>query len=97
MRVLVVEDDDDDIRFLLRSWLEDESRCGQVAEATSPGEAVDLARAQQFDAVVLDYMLSGGSALDCVSELRLVLPQARIIVYTANRAVGPTTEAFRDK
>lgn len=86
-RVLLVEDDDD-IRFLLRFWLEDDSRCDAVAEATSPVEAIDIARRQGVDTILLDYMLTGGTALDCVRQLRSLQPGARIIVYTANRAVA---------
>ena len=87
LRILLVEDNDD-IRSLLRFWLEDDERCAQVAEATSPTEAISLARDGELDAVVLDYMLTGGTAADCLPDLRILLPNARIIVYTANRAAA---------
>lgn len=87
-RLVLLVEDNDDIRFLLRFWLEDDNRCRGVAEAASPGEAVELARASPYDAVVVDYMLRGGTALDCVPQIRSLLPKARIILYTANRAVA---------
>jgi CheY-like chemotaxis protein len=85
--VLVVEDNDD-IRFLLRFWFESDDRCGPVWEATSPPEAIEQARTRQLDVILVDYMLTGGTALDCLPELRRLHPQAWIAVFTANRAVA---------
>jgi CheY-like chemotaxis protein len=87
MSVLLVEDNDD-IRFLLRFWLESDDRCGSVWEAASPAEAIEQARSRQLDVMIVDYMLTGGTALDCLAELRRLRPQAWIVVYTANRAVA---------
>ena len=85
--VLLVEDNED-IRFLLKFWLEDDVRCRQVSEATSPQEATAVARQQDVDVILLDYMLTGGTALDCLPQLRASRPQAWIVVYTANRALA---------
>jgi len=85
--VLLVEDNDD-IRFLLRFWFEGDSRCGPVWEATSPPEAIEQARTRQLDVMIVDYMLTGGTALDCLAELRRLHPHAWIVVFTANRAVA---------
>lgn len=87
MSVLLVEDNDD-IRFLLRFWLESDDRCGSICEATSPAEAIEQARTRPVDVMIVDYMLTGGTALDCLAELRRLRPQAWIVVYTANRAVA---------
>src|SRR4051812_9831312 len=86
-RVLLVEDDDD-IRFLLRFWLEDDERCGQVSESATCAEAVQMATAQPVDAIVVDFMLSGGTIADCLPALRAAQPAARIVVYTANLQVA---------
>lgn len=86
-RVLLVEDNDD-IRFLLRFWLEDDERCAEVSEASTPAEAIELARQEALDVIVLDFMLTGGTAVDCLAELRAAQPRTRIIVYTANKAVA---------
>ena len=88
--VLLVEDNDD-IRFLLRFWLEDDERCREVVEATSPAGAIEIARERDIDVIVLDYMLTGGTAADCLPQLRASRPNAWIIVYTANRLVAETS------
>jgi DNA-binding response OmpR family regulator len=81
--VLVVEDEED-IAFLLRFWLEDDERCGTVHHAMTCEGAVALARRERPDTVLLDFMLIGGTAADCLPDLRATLPDSRIIVYTAN-------------
>ena len=86
-RVLVVEDNDD-IRLLLNLWLVDDPRCKSVTEACSVAAALDAASTGEYDAVVLDFMLGDGSAVDCLPQLRAAWPEARIVVYTANLRVA---------
>lgn len=86
-RVLLVEDNDD-IRFLLRFWLDEDDRCAEVLEAASCAEAISAADDGRIDAMVLDFMLAGGTSAQCLPQLRAAHPQARIVVYTANVAVA---------
>ncbi len=66
-RVLVVEDEDD-IRTLVRYNLEQESF--RVDEARDGAEAYDLIRRRAPDAVVLDLMLPGMPGLELCQKLR---------------------------
>ena len=86
-RVLLVEDNDD-IRFLLRFWLDEDDRCGHVSEAATCADAIRLAAGQPIDAMVVDFMLAGATIADCLPALRAAHPDARIIVYTANLQVA---------
>ena len=86
-RVLLVEDNDD-IRFLLKFWLDDDDRCAEVLEAVSAAEAISAADGGRVDAMVLDFMLAGGTSAQCLPQLRAAHPQARIVVYTANVPVA---------
>jgi DNA-binding response OmpR family regulator len=86
-QVLLVEDNDD-IRFLLRFWLDEDERCGQVFEAATCADAVRLASTQAVDAMVVDFMLTGGTIDECLPALRAARPNARIVVYTANLQVA---------
>ena len=94
LNVLLVEDDPD-IRALLRFCLEDDARCAKVVEATSPQEAVQAAAAEPFEVMLLDYMLTGGTASDCLPRLRTLHPNAWIVVYTANRAAAAADDVVR--
>ena len=85
--VLLVEDNDD-IRFLLRFWLDEDERCGQVYEAANCSQALELAGTRAVDAMVVDFMLDGGTIAECLPALRAARPDARIVVYTANLQVA---------
>ena len=66
-RVLVVEDDEV-VRTLLRLLLEDESL--QVVEASSGTQAVERFDAETFDLVLLDVRLPGVSGFDVCRHIR---------------------------
>jgi len=66
-RVLVVEDDEV-VRTLLRMLLEDESL--QVVEASSGTQAVERFDADTFDLVLLDVRLPGMSGFDVCRHIR---------------------------
>jgi DNA-binding NarL/FixJ family response regulator len=87
VNVLLVEDEPD-IRFLLRFWLSDDPRCGDVFEADSPTTALSATDGRAVDVILCDFMLIGGTAADCVPMLRADHPQAQIIVYTSSRVAA---------
>ena len=86
-QVLLVEDNDD-IRFLLRFWLDEDERCGRVFEAVTCADALQLVSDQAVDAMVVDIMLEGSTIAECLPALRAARPDARIVVYTANLQVA---------
>jgi CheY-like chemotaxis protein len=79
-RVLVV-DDDADQRFVVRRLL---ARAGipTVYEAADGDEALEVARREQPDLVVLDLAMPGRSGVDVLPELREVVGQAPIVVLS---------------
>ena len=66
-RVLVVEDDET-VRTLLRILLEDEQI--QVVEASSGTQAIERFERSEFDLVLLDIRLPGMSGLDVCRHIR---------------------------
>ncbi|MEA3020873.1 MAG: two-component system, NarL family, nitrate/nitrite response regulator NarL [Actinomycetota bacterium] len=81
MRVLIV-DDEEDIRVLLREQLE---RAGyEVVGAASDGaEALVLCASEKPDAVILDLLMPHVNGFDAIPKLRTQHPKAAIIAYTA--------------
>jgi two-component system chemotaxis response regulator CheY len=81
MRVLIV-DDDEDIRVLLRNQLE---RAGyEVAgEAADGGEAIELCEAIEPDAVILDLLMPRVNGFEAIPRLVTKHPRVRIVAYTA--------------
>lgn len=69
INVLVV-DDHTIFRSGVSRLLQDEADMRVVAEAQNGAEALDLVRAQRFDAVLLDINMEGRSGLEVLSSMR---------------------------
>ncbi len=65
-RILIC-DDDVTLRLLVRVVLEDDYEFSEASNAT---EALELARRDKPDLVILDIMLAGRNGLDLLEELR---------------------------
>jgi DNA-binding NarL/FixJ family response regulator len=82
--VLIVEDVPE-LSHLLGMTLELDDRFMPVASAVSGREAVEMAKQHRPDSIVLDVSIDGvEDGIDILPELRDVVPQARIIVFTAH-------------
>ena len=66
-KILIVEDEED-IRKLVNAYLEKEGY--RVFEAEDGKQAIDLARTENFDIIILDIMLPIMNGLDALSVLR---------------------------
>jgi DNA-binding NarL/FixJ family response regulator len=99
-RVLVV-DDDDHVRDLVKLELSMDDRFEVCAEAPNGLVAVEMAMLHTPDAVILDHMMP---MLDGLAALRLIcraLPQATVVVFSsatdpqaASRALALGAAAF---
>jgi len=81
VRVLIV-DDEEDIRILLRTQLE---RAGYevVGEASDGMEALALCDETEPDAVILDLLMPRVNGFEVIPKLRTKHPAIGIIAYTA--------------
>ena len=81
-RVLVV-DDDEDLRFLLKMALDRDGVSMVVGEATNGRDAIDAAREHQPDIIVLDQSMPVMNGTEAIPGLRAAAPTARIVMYSA--------------
>jgi len=82
-RALIV-DDDDDMRFLVRTIIEAANEGLAVAgEARDGDEAVDQWRTHKPDVVVLDYRMPGRTGLEVAAEILAENPDQSIILFSA--------------
>src|SRR5688572_18826837 len=80
MRVLIV-DDEEPIRFLLRSWLEPEG--ATLVEAESAEQALTLATTGEAPAVAFwDLRLPGEDGLWLAEQLQTVSPDTAVVMTT---------------
>ncbi|MDH5473989.1 MAG: UvrY/SirA/GacA family response regulator transcription factor [Gammaproteobacteria bacterium] len=87
IRVMLV-DDHDLIRYGLRRLLEDQSGIEVVAEADSGEKALDMARKEKMDVILMDINMPGIGGFEATSRLSKTHPEIKIIVLTAH-SEGP--------
>ena len=89
----MVVDDEADIRFLVKAFLEPEG-C-KVLEA---GDAATLRRffvQPAPDAVILDLKLPDANGLDLLREIKRSWPTSKVIILTGYSTVEAGAEAFK--
>jgi DNA-binding NarL/FixJ family response regulator len=92
LRVLLV-DDVEDIRALLRLLMEQDGRFDVVAEASNGEEALALAKEHRPNVIVLDLAMPVMDGLTALPALRLIVPDVRIVILSGFPAdqMGPAT------
>lgn len=85
MRVLVVEDDPEISRFVIRGLTEEHHVVDLVEDGPS---AIDMAQAEEYDVVMLDLMLPGADGFEVCRQLRARGVDTPVIIVTARDAVS---------
>ena len=80
--LVLIVDDDADIRQVVRSLIEGENAF-DIAEAENGELALDIVYKQQPQLIILDYMMPGMTGADTAKAIRTLAPDARIIAFSA--------------
>lgn len=88
---LIVADDADAIRMLLRTILELEPDFELVGEACDGLEAIELVQRHEVDLLLVDLSMPVLDGLETIQRLRASHPQLRVVVYTGH--ASPQIEA----
>jgi DNA-binding NtrC family response regulator len=92
-RILVV-DEEDNVRFTIRDFLEVQGY--EVVEADSCRTAEDAVRLAAPDAGILDYRLPDGHALDLLPRLKHIDPAIPLIILTAYGSIELAVRAIKE-
>jgi CheY-like chemotaxis protein len=80
--VILLVDDQADVRFMLSLWLEDEGVLFE--EATSGEEALERSGAKPYDLILLDQRMPPGmSGIEVAEQLRTEGRDVPIVLYSA--------------
>jgi len=79
--ILIVEDHDE-VRRVMRDWLRVEFPQCRVIEAASGEEAMTLARSESPRLVVMDMHLPGMNGIETTRQIKAALPVAQIVMLT---------------
>jgi len=77
-RAVLVVDDDDSIRKLIRSVLKRDGYA--IDEARNGQEAIERIQQRRFDAILLDLMMPVMSGFEVISYLQQELPERRCVI-----------------
>lgn len=92
-RVLVV-DDEATIRAVIHQVLADDGF--DVTEAASGEQALDTFRREPFPVVLTDIVMRKMSGLDLLREVKLLDPDAQVVVMTSQASLDTATLALRN-
>ncbi len=90
---VLILDDEESIRLALRSVLEENGF--EALEAARCEEAAIIFRRSRPDAIVLDYLLPDGDALDLMAKIRDVDTEVPIILLTAHGSIDLAVRAVK--
>ncbi|MDG2334603.1 MAG: sigma-54 dependent transcriptional regulator [Myxococcota bacterium] len=90
---VLVADDEESIRFVLREALEAEGhRVNEVADGES---ALDALSSDQFDIAFLDIRMPGHSGLEILDQLRATGSNTAVVIITAQNTMDNAVEAMK--
>lgn len=79
---ILIADDHAVVRAGLRQFLTDSGNIGDVAEAASGQQAMDLLRTKRFDLLILDINMPGRNGLDILRNVRASFPDTRVLIVS---------------
>ena len=92
-KILIV-DDEERIRFAVRDFLELQDH--EVVEAESSAAAETAVRDARPDAVVLDYALPDGNALELLPRLKAIDPDLPVVILTGQGTIDLAVRAIKE-
>ena len=101
--VLVIVEDDADVRLLIKLMLKVDPRLEISGEGVTAADAVELAQTAAPDLIILDHYIDGPvMGLDISPQLKMAAPGAKILLFSshdlsAEVARQPAIDAFLRK
>ena len=89
---ILIVDDDEQVRKLLKEYLQEENDCRDVASAE---EALSLLRSFQFDLVLSDIQMPGLSGLEMAPRILEHSPDTVVIMISGEQTIDYAIEAMR--
>ena len=89
MSLILVIDDDDQIREMLRRMLERDGH--EVVEAADGDEGISLYRERRADLIILDIVMPKKEGIETIMDLRIEFPDVKIIAISGGGSIGPET------
>jgi DNA-binding NarL/FixJ family response regulator len=90
---LLIVEDDEDLRFLIRTYVRNDQRLQVGGEFPSAEEALEAARSAPPDLIVLDHVLEGElTGIDAAALFKEVAPDTKVLIFTASAHPSQATD-----
>ena len=93
-RIVVIEDEDD-LRQELIAQLSEDTQLHFVGDCGSGEEGLKVIEETRPDLVIMDINLPGMSGVECVVRTLQILPDCKIMMYTAFDGADQVFESLR--
>jgi len=93
MKKILIVDDDAEFRSHVIEVLKGEGY--QTDSAVSAKEALQKCEAQEYDVLLLDYMMPRKSGIDALLEIRKLRPRTKVIMITAFATIEKAVDAVK--
>lgn len=93
---ILIADDNDMMRALLRGILRAEEKFEVVGEARNGQAAVDMAERLQPDIICLDVMMPQMTGLDALREIKDRFPHIAVVMVTGNASAENVQESLQN-
>ena len=80
---ILIVDDSDEVRTIVRIFLERDAAFSVCGEAASGPEAIKKAQELKPDLVLIDLRLPGMNGIETATALKAVLPQTKLVLFSA--------------
>jgi two-component system, NarL family, invasion response regulator UvrY len=94
LRILIV-DDHPIVRQGIRQTLADGTEIGEIGEAATPQEALDLIREHEWDVVILDIGLPGRGGLQLLKDIKHDVPRLPVLILSMHAEDQYAVRAIR--
>lgn len=91
-KVLLVDDEEDFLEIMSERMT---ARGMEVTTCTSAQEAIDQIKEENFDAIILDFMMPGMDGFQALREIKAKRPELQIILLTGHATVEKGVEAMK--
>lgn len=93
-RILIIEDEQS-IRNVLKNILKDENKDYQVDEAADGREGVDMIRKESYDLIMSDIKMPGLDGIEVLERARVLSPDSAIVMISGHGDIDTAVECIK--
>ena len=91
-KVLLVDDEEDFLEIMAERM---KARDMDVHTCTTAAEALERIKNENFDAIILDFMMPGMDGMHALKEIKAKSPESQIILLTGHATIEKSVEAMK--